>query len=488
MTTNKNTNPAEYQTAFDLAREMFSARSELTGIDIGYRRVEGHTTDDLAVRLHVAKKRPESELDACDIFPRHIEGIPVDVIETQHVVQRGPGRKTERHAILTGGMSVGRLNDGAGTLGALVIDNQSGRPGLLSNWHVLVGDTGREGDPILQPGELDGGETDDAVASLSRWILNEDGDAAVALLNGKRAWLPIQYGSKTSVNSARRAQLGETLVKQGRAMEPLTGSMDGEGVFFLPFEVKPGVTETREMRGIVIRPDADAIVADARSRHGDSGALWVAQNDKAAVGMHVAANPDANQIVACEMPRVLEALDVRLATYDDLFSEAERLETLAHDPRGMAFDRYYAPVDFQRPCPDAQIAPWKDKGATFVAALEDPRDQHPMMPVDTMPDGLFADFVLDERTTDEIYLGGTLQRLTEVLKAEGYMLDPLVSPDVALRDLIDTDYPEYVLAGIIETSQHFRDWFDPLPTGDYYKSCKTLGQVCDKLAALHEQP
>lgn len=489
MTAKKITSPAEYQTAFELAHQMFAARPDITGVDIGYRHVAGQRTDDLAVRLHVARKIAASALSETERFPSHIEGIPVDVIETQHVVQRGPGRATQRHSILTGGMSVGRLNDGAGTIGAIVVDNASGRPALLSNWHVLVGESGRTGDLILQPGELDGGEADDAIATLSRWVLGEQGDAAIALLNGKRAWLPIQYGSKTTVKSARMAQLGETVLKQGRAADTLQGRVDGEGFYKLSFEVAPGVIETRQMRGFVIRSDAGQEDGDAAARHGDSGALWMGQQDNAAVGLHVAATSDATQIVACHVPTVLEALDVRLATYDDLFREAERLQSLMHDPRGASYDRYYAPSDLHRPAPSPVPLDWQMGGRPFVPALEDPRELPPMMPVETMPEGLYVGMPLElEDEDDDRAASGTWQRLTQALQAEGYTLETHVTPDLALRDLINTEYPEYVLAGIIESSQHFRDWFDPHPTGAFYKSCKTLGQVCNKLAALHEFP
>lgn len=488
MTANKNTSPAEYQTAFELAYQMFGARAEVTGVDIGFRRVGGETTEDLAVRLHVDCKRPAEDLSEHDLFPRHIEGIPVDVIESQHRVHRGPGRSTQRHSILTGGMSVGRMNDSAGTIGAIVVDNQSGRPALLSNWHVLVGPHGRAGDLILQPGEIDGGDADDAIASLSRWVLNDSGDAAIALLNGKRAWLPIQYGSKNTVKTARMAKLGETVIKQGRATETLTGRVDGEGIYRLPFEVAEGVVELREMRGFSILPATAPGDGDATARQGDSGSLWVAETDKAATGMHVAANEAASQIIACHLPNVLEALDVRLATYEDLFSEAERLQALAHDPRGAAYDRYYAPSDLSRACPKPVPMEWQMGGRPFVAALEDPRDLPPMMPVETMPEGLYVGMPLELDEDDDLTASATWKRLKETLQAEGYTLDTHVSPDLALRDLINTDYPEYVLAGIIESSRHFRDWFDPHPTGAFYKSCKTLGQVCNKLAALHEYP
>ncbi|GAJ03004.1 unnamed protein product, partial [marine sediment metagenome] len=74
----------------------------------------------------------------------------------------------------------------AGTLGCVVIDNTDGERCILSNNHVLAdcdSDTDSRanvGDPIVQPGTLDGGTctTDvDRIATLKRWIqFNSTGD------------------------------------------------------------------------------------------------------------------------------------------------------------------------------------------------------------------------------------------------------------------------------------------------------------------------
>lgn len=488
MHTLQDTTRAQHEAACEMAYAMFSQRDTFTGVDVGFRRVAGQPTKDLALRLHVTQKLPEAELPQGMLFPTQLAGMTVDVIETSHTAQRGPGRPTDRHAILTGGMSVGRVDDTAGTIGAIVIDNLSGRPALLSNWHVLAGGNARHGDPILQPSEADGGDETDTIATLSRWILDRTGDAAIAGLNGKRAWLPIQYGSKATVKTARDPQLGETLIKQGQTQEALQGRIDGEGIYRISYEVQPDVHEPRDIRGFMIATDKSE--GEDTAREGDSGSLWLGKDDNAAVGLHCAgqSQAQADQVIACNMPSVLNALDARLATYEDLFLEAERLRVLECDPRGTSYDRYYAPMnDFSVRQPSPMPTSEEKRYRKLVPLLEDPRDLPAMMPVETMPEGLYigAPYGIED---EDMAMAAIWRRLTETLQAEGYTLDPKVSPDMRIRDLINTEYPEYVLAGIIESSRHFRDWFDPLPTGAFYKSCRTLGQVCNKLAALHEVP
>ena len=470
---------ADFDEVAKLAYARFGSLSTFTGVDVGFRYVNGEATETLAVRVHVSKKRAASELAATDILPRELNGLPIDVLETQPVVHRGPGRPGDRHAILAGGMSVGREHGPAGTISAIVIDNQTNRPAVLSNAHVLAGHSSAPGDLVLQPGDSDASDT---VAHLTRSILNWHGDAAIASLTNARAWLPMQYASKGFVNTVRAPHLGEALVKQGRSKEGVFGRIDGEGIYRIHYEVAPGHFAPYDISGFMI---AQCEEAGDSAQGGDSGALWVGREDRAAVGLHMAGTAGP-RVISCHLPRVLDALDVRLASFEDLFFEAERLDRLACDPRGPAYDKYFAPMnDFrqQAPAPVDNVSEYREAGRCLL--LEDPRDLPAMMPVGTMPDCLYLGVPYGFEDED-MTLGAIWQRLIETLQAEGYMLDPHVSPNTRIRDLIDTDYPEYVFAGIIEASRHFAEWFDPQPTGAFYKSCETLGEVCKKLAALNQ--
>jgi len=303
-------------------------RSNFTGADVGYRWNGEERTDQQVVRVHVDAKLPIAELSDAVAFPKEIDGIPLDVIEGPYKANKGTDGPKGRAPVLMGGVSVGRLDNSAGTLGAIVIDEETRRPGILSNWHVLAGPRGKRGDAVIQPGAWDGGARQDAIAHLSRWMLDLDGDAAVADLNAARSWLPVQIGSYDTFDGHRNSRLNEVLVKHGRSTSRTSARVDGEGIYRVFYEVQPGQIEARDIQGFKLVPEAPGNYEDIEiSEGGDSGSLWYSATDKNAVGLHFAgensADPSAERAIACNLPRVLSRLGVRLATYDDVVEMAE---------------------------------------------------------------------------------------------------------------------------------------------------------------------
>jgi len=55
----------------------------VTGVDVGYKYVDGKKTDVVAIRVYVKKKRDVPEKDA---IPKKIRDIPTDVIEREFVL------------------------------------------------------------------------------------------------------------------------------------------------------------------------------------------------------------------------------------------------------------------------------------------------------------------------------------------------------------------------------------------------------------------
>ncbi|MFP5348105.1 MAG: hypothetical protein ACLGIA_13895 [Actinomycetes bacterium] len=100
-----------------------------------------------------------------------------------------PGQLRQRARPLRPGVSIGHKDATAGTLAGFVRLANADGLFALSNSHVLTnGGRGRDGDPVLQPGPLDGGTTGDEVARLSRALrparrARNQVDAAVALLS-----------------------------------------------------------------------------------------------------------------------------------------------------------------------------------------------------------------------------------------------------------------------------------------------------------------
>ena len=218
--------------ARDTAERRFGNRDYVTGIDVGYKWTDGRQTDELCVRLHVEEKRTESQLEAAEVFPKEIGGVKVDVYEATYATQRMtlPHEHQSRRHVLKPGISVSHPKVTAGTLGYFAADKDTGEVGLVSNWHVLVGPRGRNGDATIQPGSADGGYTpNDEIGRLSRSILERAGDAAFSVLNRQRRWEVSPLGLEAIPTSIRKSRLGEVVRKSGRTTAVTQGKVDGEG-------------------------------------------------------------------------------------------------------------------------------------------------------------------------------------------------------------------------------------------------------------------
>lgn len=307
------------------AEKRFSGRDYVTGVDVGYKWTDGKPTTERCVRVHVREKLPTSALEAAEIFPEEIDGVPLDVIQGHYRIRlaTSPSDHQRRLPFLLGGISVGHRNVTAGTIGALVIDLDDGSPSILSNWHVLAGPTASTGDAVLQPGRADGGVPgSDTIAHLHRSVLDRDGDAAIARLTGSRQWLPMVYGPFDVFSGARLSKLGETLEKSGRTTAQTKGRVDGEGVYFLEYQTQPGVFERHGISGFKIVHEPGG--AGELSSGGDSGSVWYNATSKEAVGLHFAGevdpDPTAEHAIACNMPTVMDRLNIRFAEPADLLT------------------------------------------------------------------------------------------------------------------------------------------------------------------------
>ncbi|MGI6425720.1 MAG: hypothetical protein ACOX2A_11120 [Tepidanaerobacteraceae bacterium] len=146
----------------------------VVGLGFGYKIIKGRTTNKPAVIVLVKEKLPEEKILSRELVPKTLSDIPTDVIEVGEV--RLLAARTERARPAKPGMSIGHHKVTAGTFGALVKDERTGEPLILSNNHVLAnatdGTDGKSqlGDPILQPGVHDGGTSQDVIAHLERFI------------------------------------------------------------------------------------------------------------------------------------------------------------------------------------------------------------------------------------------------------------------------------------------------------------------------------
>ncbi|HXL03690.1 MAG TPA: hypothetical protein PLH34_02680 [Bacillota bacterium] len=147
----------------------------VVGVGRGYKTTAGVRTSRECIVVMVKKKLPIPHLKAEDLVPGEFRGVPTDVVEVGEL--RFLNERLSRMRPAQPGVSCGHYKTTAGTFGAVVWDEKTGEPLILSNNHVLANATSgrdgkaRHGDPILQPGAADGGTVEeDTIACLDRFI------------------------------------------------------------------------------------------------------------------------------------------------------------------------------------------------------------------------------------------------------------------------------------------------------------------------------
>jgi hypothetical protein len=264
-------------------------------IDVGYRFVDGNPTDELAIRVHVHDKRPESELAPSEIVPDQIEGVPIDVIQSDPELQQQNPRD-QRFDPLAGGIAIGNTRRNSyGTLGMIVFDAMSSVAMGLSNHHVLVGNTGQAGDRVAQPATAN---PTDVVGTVTRWVRALD--CAVCTLDNSRGISVAILGYPAGASAMGLPRVGAQVTKSGRS----TG---------ITFGVIDGVTP----REFTIIPDPTNPAPNGEiSAEGDSGSVWLRVADSAAIGLHYAGErnpaPAAERAWAKRMTSIARALKFRL--------------------------------------------------------------------------------------------------------------------------------------------------------------------------------
>jgi hypothetical protein len=299
-------------------RDSWLRRPGVTAVDLGFRWRDGNLTDELAVRVHVVRKRPWAELHEWERFPKQVAGIPVDIIEATYTPQHASRVALESAATGRGiryneiplGVSIGTAHSTAGTLGAKVIDRHTGDEMILSNWHILANRLDVQSAlPVFQPGRLDGGSESDTIATLARWVLGPH-DAAVARLTTARR-VSSQTVEGHNLMQASAPRLGMRVWKSGRTTGRTDGFIDGVGMQVAVQYPTAGQRTLRHVFRIVPRPGAGNVQV---SEGGDSGAVWIDEALGTGVGLHFAGEEGRGPEfgLAHELPAVLDGLNVRL--------------------------------------------------------------------------------------------------------------------------------------------------------------------------------
>lgn len=246
----------------------------------------------------------------------------------------GQGTLTARKRPLHLGLSVGHADDGAGTLGAFVSDNQ-GNVCILSNNHVLalMGQAELE-DPIYQPGRPDKQRLTamEEIASLSNYVIitktdGDSADAAIAILD------------KNAQHESNRVPKGLGFPMEGRMIKEVASFKDllellKKGTPVCKIGRTTGYTEGRigavALDNMTVKTAIGNVVFNnvievdwesnkkAFSLPGDSGSMVFTKNGLWAVGLHFAGGEKKvngrgiGVSYSCNMSTILQTLEVSL--------------------------------------------------------------------------------------------------------------------------------------------------------------------------------
>lgn len=281
------------------------------GVGVGFKVKGGRRLQKLAIRVYVKEKVPLGKLKKADRLPRSIEDIPVDVIVRKpsfHMFD--PFNPSPEHAalhsVLLGGISIGILGRGTGTLGGSFFDNSTLMDVFLTNWHVACGNAVNCADGVVaQPSEFDNAGRQRPVGRVLRSLISAEVDAAVLALDGT-AFLERNVLSVGPLGRVVPAELGMTVLKSGRTSGLTSGTItdisedldacDSDG------------SNCHHHVGVIAFEGDDGMV-----QPGDSGSLLLDTGGNV-VGLVFAGSGDGDVGNACHIQDVLNALNINLTS------------------------------------------------------------------------------------------------------------------------------------------------------------------------------
>jgi hypothetical protein len=298
--------------------------ANVVGVGVGEKNALDQPTGVIALKFFVRNKIPDAYLSDRDRLPKTLDGLPTDVEEIGIV--RAYGKKRAAAAVIAAaampnprtkmrpahpGCSVGFQVAGgrmAGTFGAVVKD-RSGKLYILSNNHVLANENRLPlGDPIFQPGLLDGGNAaTDQIAALSKFepldpAGHNEVDCAIAgVLNIDDVSPDVLFiGPPKGVIEARNDMV---VHKFGRTTDYTAGIITSINTD-VSISYDTGSLYFSEQ--IIIR----SLNAQPFSMSGDSGSMILERQTNKATGLLVAGSP--SHTIANHFQKALDALKVKL--------------------------------------------------------------------------------------------------------------------------------------------------------------------------------
>jgi hypothetical protein len=299
---------AKVQEAKKANEEKILALPKIQGVGIGYKDIGGKETTDLCIKVYVEKKLSKKQLPDEEFVAETADGVKTDVEEVGCIEALA---FTTRIRPVKPGYSMGHYKITAGTFGCLVRDVCSPcHIHILSNNHVLANsNVANIGDPILQPGRVDGGTYPaDMVARLSRFIpIRFNNPTFYNLVDAALARPTDQRNVIASVvalgipKGTVEAGLGMNVIKSGRTTQVTAGKVTGIDV-----TVSVGYGSGR------VGYFRNQILTTNMSQGGDSGSLLISSSDKKATGLLFAGSSKVT--IHNNIANVLMALGVEIVT------------------------------------------------------------------------------------------------------------------------------------------------------------------------------
>jgi hypothetical protein len=190
-------------------------RPGVHGVSISPKIVDGESTGELAITIHVSKKLPLDSIPANQRVAKEIGGFVTDVVEHEQPAPHVDGNK---YRPLQAGCQI-QFSNWFGTLGAFVTSNNDSPEGtlLLTNRHVLP-----SGGDVFQPDNGKGNK----VGTVTRGVLSSDVDGAVAqIVDTSVSNTIIGVGVINGTRNLTVADIGLNVRKRGRTTELTSGGV-----------------------------------------------------------------------------------------------------------------------------------------------------------------------------------------------------------------------------------------------------------------------
>jgi len=234
-----------------------------------------HKADYIAEKkdCYIFTVKEKTDNPDAELIPKKINGKPTEVIEADLKALSTPEERQQQTDTLKGGISIGNVFAGRGTLGIVLY--YDGEPAIYTNAHVGAQHwQGSEiGHPIIQPGFNDG--SFNQVASLvdyQKISFTDENlvDGCVALIHDEYDYKPLYIEGIGDINpKVRRMEEGDEMYQSGASTGPQKEEVVAtEGVF----KVTIGGEETFWEDQVLLKNCKDYAIP------GDSGSVIIHEN------------------------------------------------------------------------------------------------------------------------------------------------------------------------------------------------------------------